>query len=112
MRGIFGSNTLGSPFYFYTIHMSLITPIFTTTPLLRVDTGLSKVFHDTSLFGDGTQARPLRVLTHPLIKSGTGTPEAAVTAPIGTLYLRTDGGANTTLYVKESGTGNTGWVAK
>ncbi len=43
---------------------------------------------------------------------GTGTPEAAVTAPIGTLYLRTDGGASTTLYVKESGTGNTGWVAK
>lgn len=23
-----------------------------------------------------------------------------------------DGGANTTLYVKESGTGNTGWIAK
>jgi len=46
------------------------------------------------------------------IFSGTGTPEAAVTAPIGSLYLRTDGGAGTTLYVKESGTGNTGWVAK
>jgi hypothetical protein len=46
------------------------------------------------------------------ISSGTGTPEAAVTAPIGSLYTRTDGGAGTTLYVKESGTGNTGWVAK
>lgn len=43
---------------------------------------------------------------------GTGTPEGAVTAGIGSLYRRTDGGANTTLYVKESGTGNTGWVAK
>lgn len=43
---------------------------------------------------------------------GTGTPEAAVTAGVGTLFLRTDGGASTTLYVKESGTGNTGWVAK
>ena len=44
--------------------------------------------------------------------SGTGTPEAVVTAPIGSLYSRLDGGASTTLYVKESGTGNTGWVAK
>jgi hypothetical protein len=44
--------------------------------------------------------------------SGAGSPEGAVTAPIGTLYLRTDGGAGTTFYVKESGTGNTGWVAK
>lgn len=46
------------------------------------------------------------------LMTGTGTPEAAVTAPVGTLYLRTDGGTSTTLYVKESGTGNTGWVAK
>lgn len=43
---------------------------------------------------------------------GTGTPEGAVTAPVGSLYLRTDGGALTSLYVKESGTGNTGWVGK
>jgi hypothetical protein len=44
--------------------------------------------------------------------SGTGSPENVVTAPVGSLYTRTDGGAGTTLYVKESGTGNTGWVAK
>lgn len=44
--------------------------------------------------------------------SGTGTPEAVVTAPVGSLFTRTDGGGSTTLYVKESGTGNTGWVAK
>lgn len=43
---------------------------------------------------------------------GNGTPEAAVAAPVGSLYRRLDGGASTTLYVKESGTGNTGWVAK
>lgn len=48
----------------------------------------------------------------PLVLSGAGTPEGAVTAPVGTLYLRTNGGANTTLYIKESGAGNTGWVAK
>ena len=43
---------------------------------------------------------------------GSGTPEAAVTAPVGAVYHRTDGGAGTSFYVKESGTGNTGWVAK
>lgn len=43
---------------------------------------------------------------------GTGSPEGVVTAPVGTAYLREDGGAATTLYVKETGTGNTGWVAK
>jgi hypothetical protein len=43
---------------------------------------------------------------------GTGTPESVVTAVVGATYRRLDGGANTTLYVKESGTSNTGWVAK
>jgi len=42
---------------------------------------------------------------------GTGSPEGVLSAPIGALYQRTDGGASTTLYVKESGTGNTGWKA-
>ena len=46
------------------------------------------------------------------ITSGAGSPESVVTAPVGSLYTRTDGGAGTTLYVKESGTGSTGWVAK
>ena len=44
--------------------------------------------------------------------TGNGSPEGTVTAPIGSIYQRKDGGANTTLYVKQSGTGNTGWVAK
>jgi hypothetical protein len=46
-----------------------------------------------------------------MITSGTGTPEGVVTASPGGLFLRTDGGANATLYRKETGTGNTGWVA-
>lgn len=44
--------------------------------------------------------------------SGVGSPEGVVTAPIGSLYSNTSGGASTTLYVKTSGTGNTGWTAK
>lgn len=46
------------------------------------------------------------------IYGGAGSPESAVTAVVGSLFLRTDGGASTTLYVKESGSGNTGWIAK
>lgn len=46
------------------------------------------------------------------ILSGTGTPEGAVAAPVGSMFRRTDGGTGTTLYIKETGTGNTGWVAK
>lgn len=47
----------------------------------------------------------------PIILAGSGSPEGAVTAVVGSMYMRTDGGANTTLYVKESGSGNTGWAA-
>jgi len=44
--------------------------------------------------------------------SGAGSPEGVVSAVVGSMYTRTDGGAGTTLYVKETGSGNTGWVAK
>ena len=43
---------------------------------------------------------------------GSGSPEGVIPAPIGSLYSRLDGGAGTSLYVKESGTGNVGWVGK
>ena len=43
---------------------------------------------------------------------GTGSPESVYTAPVGAMYRRLDGGASTTLYVKTSGTSNTGWTAK
>lgn len=46
------------------------------------------------------------------ITTGTGTPEAVVTASPGSLYLNLSGGAGTTLYVKESGGGNVGWIGK
>lgn len=48
----------------------------------------------------------------PSILTGTGTPEGAVSARIGSIFMRQDGGAGTSIYVKESGTGTTGWVAK
>lgn len=53
--------------------------------------------------GDGDTVRILK---------GYGSPEGAVVAGIGSFYQRLDGGASTTLYIKESGTGATGWIAK
>jgi parallel beta-helix repeat protein len=42
--------------------------------------------------------------------SGAGTPEGVVTAPVGSKFARSDGAAGTVSYIKETGTGNTGWV--
>ena len=62
---------------------------------------------------NNTQERMQEALTFAGVLQGTGTPEGAVVANVGALFMRLDGGANTTLYVKESGAGlNTGWVAK
>lgn len=62
---------------------------------------------------DGASAQPIirRPFGTTQLFEGTGSPESVVTAPIGSIYLRRDGGASTAFYVKESGTGNTGWVA-
>lgn len=46
------------------------------------------------------------------IKKNTGAPLGTYSAGIGSLYIRTTGGASTTLYVKESATDATGWVGK
>lgn len=43
---------------------------------------------------------------------GTGTPENQFSAFPGSTYRRLDGGAGTAFYVKETGTGATGWIAK
>ena len=45
------------------------------------------------------------------VYSGVGTPEASVAAGVGSLYMRTDGGADTAVYRKETGSADTGWVA-
>lgn len=41
---------------------------------------------------------------------GSGSPESIVTAPIGSIYQRSDGSTNTTFYIKQVGAGNTGWA--
>lgn len=78
-------------------------------PLMQVD-GTSVARLTTTSFD---MLQPAKVQgQNSQLYAGSGTPEAAVTAAVGSLYLRTDGGASTSLYVKESGAGNTGWVAK
>lgn len=45
------------------------------------------------------------------IVTGAGSPEGAVSASRGSLYLRTGGSAATSiLYAKQTGSGNTGWI--
>lgn len=53
---------------------------------------------------------PLYFDTGPRWQAGAGSPEGTVAAPVGSMYSRTDGGADTAVYRKETGTGNTGWV--
>ncbi len=45
-----------------------------------------------------------------VLRSGPGSPEGVITARIGSMYLRTDGGQATSVYYKESGTGSTLWL--
>jgi len=60
------------------------------------------------LSGTGAPGSGSIVWTH-----GVGVPNGKVVANIGSVYTRSDGGADTTLYVKESGNNtNTGWIAK
>lgn len=73
---------------------------------------------DVSAGGDGSVRRAIRVGFGSSsgegnigVFYGTGSPESVVTANIGSLFLRLDGTAGATLYVKQSGTSNTGWSA-
>lgn len=50
-----------------------------------------------------------------VVFGGSGAPTSssnAIGAPVGSLYTRVDGAANTSLYIKESGTSSAGWIAK
>lgn len=45
------------------------------------------------------------------LRSGVGSPEGVISASPGSLYLNRSGGNGVTLYVKSTGTGDTGWRA-
>lgn len=64
------------------------------------------------LKGGATISMGVNAAADVTISSGYGDPNTQVVANPGSLFLRLDGGANTTLYVKESGIAEAGWVAK
>jgi hypothetical protein len=78
-----------------------------TKLVLRQKQGGTMTYTDRFAFEIGR----LRIGTMSIIV-GTGSPEGAVVGIVGDQFMRQNGGAGTTLYIKESGTGNTGWVAK
>ena len=74
--------------------------------------GQTYPYIDFSTFNKGILLGTGSATPTSLITTGAGSPEGAITAAVGSIYTRTDGSTSTTLYVKTSGTGNTGWTAK
>ena len=81
--------------------------------MIRTTLKSTKVNDPVTAFQMERELKEIKNLLSALpIVVGTGAPEGAVSAKIGSIYMRLDGGSSTSLYVKESGTGATGWVAK
>jgi hypothetical protein len=74
--------------------------------------GQSFPYIDFSTFNKGILLGTGAAAPTSLFTTGAGSPEGVITAAVGSIYTRTDGSTSTTLYVKTSGTGNTGWTAK
>jgi len=102
LLGSFSAPTPGTwtSYDFCTANPSVITSVFSA---ITVSKNTTILYYDYVI---------IEVLDSNSFIFGTGTPEAVYTAPVGAMYRRLDGGASTTLYVKESGAGNTGWVGK
>lgn len=101
VQGLTITNVVGSSYKDYWIAQSATAETYASTGIVkdnyRTDNITQLDFTLFPIFYEG---------------SGAGTPESAVTAGIGSVWHRNNGGSNTCLYVKESGASNTGWVAK
>jgi hypothetical protein len=80
------------------------------------DGTIASLYNDGVLAGavnvvGATVAYLLDVANNVGIFTGSGSPEGAVIAGVGSMYLNRAGGTDTTMYTKNSGAGNTGWVA-
>ena len=96
-----------------TEYVGLLGSALATTRTLVPTTDNSRANGDASFRWSDTFSTNFRPgAGGPIWTSGAGTPEGVVTGVVGSLFTRTDGGAGTTLYIKETGSGNTGWVAK
>jgi hypothetical protein len=94
-----------------TTGLSINGLLLTGGAALNLTSIVSPVVKDVT--GTTTLTTPMKLLTGAGVEmwAGTGTPEGVVTAPVGSMFRRRDGATGTTLYTKESGAGNTGWVA-
>lgn len=82
----------------------------TTTPALQSPyDGLGEITRGLTIDGGVTLSNAAGQVSW---TTGTGTPESVLTAGPGSMYTDIAGGVGATLYVKETGTGNTGWAAK
>ena len=101
VQGITVTNVVGSSYKTYWVAQSATAETYASTGIVkdnyRTDNITQLDFTLFPIFYEG---------------SGAGTPESVVTAGIGSVWHRNNGGSNTCLYVKESGASNTGWVAK
>lgn len=78
-------------------------------PLVQVKSSGRQKEHvnaDLLLVGAGIKLASGQTITY-----GSGDPEGVITATSGSLFLREDGGVDSSIYRKESDTGDTGWVA-
>lgn len=116
-------NIFGSGDYTITVKDSTGATVFSRddvfgwSPAELVEVSVEPVTDDEKALGTASKrfsevrAAELYVGAGLSITSGTATPEGAVSAPAGSIYLRTDGDGDTTAYLKVSGSGNTGWQA-
>ena len=105
-----------------TAHITRVSVDGTTTPqdlLVQTKTDVYPGVHNTYDLGISANRWKIGYILQLVLGSGgvtlntgSGSPEGVLTANTGSLYLNTSGGGSTTLYIKESGSGNTGWVAK
>lgn len=107
LNGVYFGGTYATSFlYTYSgatlsriIHTNNIMPNITT---FRTGTGALAALE---ILGGGEYAG--------FIMRGAGDPEGSITAPIGSIYLQTDGSSSSgIMHVKQLGTGNTGWEQK
>lgn len=71
----------------------------------------TKTIAEIFAVGTTSVASPITFTSGVQILTGTGDPTSVVQAPQGSIFLRTDGGAATTLYVK-TGALIANWTAK
>ena len=78
--------------------------------VLNVDSSCGDLFIEHNNSRKGTLSHQILGSGHTVHITDYGDPESNVVASVGSTFARKDGGAGTTLYVKESGSGATGWA--